>query len=91
MQIADILGSAKEYQDFSNVITLKKQCYRIISEKQPLTVKNLKINGKDLMEIGIQPGVKMGQILSDLLEKVLENPELNNKEILLDLVKEGEK
>ena len=92
LRIADIKGSKnKDQSKIDNVMFLVGECHRIISEKQPLTVKDLAINGKDLMEIGIQPGVKMGQILSDLLEKVLENPELNNKEILLDLVKEGEK
>ena len=79
-------GSAKKYQDFSNVISLKEQCFKILNEKQPLTVKDLAINGYDLMGLGIQQGKEIGIALNWLLEKVLNNPELNNKEILLDLV-----
>ena len=87
LRIADIKGSKnKDQSKIDNVMFLVGECHRIISEKQPLTVKDLAINGHDLMELGIQPGVKMGQILSNLLEKVLENPELNNKEMLLKLV-----
>ena len=87
LRIADIKGSKnKDQSKIDNVMFLIEQCHRIISEKQPLTVKDLAINGRDLMGIGIKQGVKMGQILNSLLEKVLENPELNNKEILLKLV-----
>jgi len=87
LQIADILGSAKEYQDFSNVVNLKEQCYKIINEKQPLTVKDLAINGNDLIYLGFKQGKEIGIALNSLLEMVLENTELNNKEILLKMVK----
>jgi len=82
LQIADVLGSAKEYQDFSNVISLKEQCFKILNEKQPLTVKDLAINGHDLMNIGIQQGKEIGIALNWLLEMVLINPNLNNYEDL---------
>ena len=89
LRIADIKGSKnKDQNKIDNVMFLVGECHRIVSEKQPLTVKDLAINGKDLIDIGIQPGIKMGQILSDLLERVLDNPELNDKEMLLYLVKE---
>ena len=32
---------------------------------------------------GIQPGKEIGEILHQMLEKVLEEPELNEKEVLL--------
>jgi len=89
LQIADIKGS-KEPHDFTQVINLKNEVEGILNEKQPLTVKDLAINGYDLMKAGIQPGIKMGQILNGLLEKVLDNPKLNTKEMLLNLVKEME-
>jgi len=82
LQIADILGSAKEYQDFSNVINLKEQCHRIINEKQPLTIKDLAINGKDLIYLGFKQGKEIGIALNWLLEMVLINPNLNNYEDL---------
>ena len=90
LQIADILGSAKEYQDFSNVINLKEQCCKIINEKQPLTVKDLAINGKDLMEIGFKQGKEIGIALNWLLEMVLINPDLNNyKDMSEHIIRRG--
>lgn len=87
LQIADIKGTKKPF-DISNVENLKQQVYKILNQKQPLTVKDLDINGYDLIEIGIKPSKEMGNMLNNLLEMVLENPDLNKKEILLKIVKE---
>lgn len=87
LQIADIKGCAKEYRSFENVLKLKKQCYEIINEKQPLTVKDLEINGNDLINLGIKQGKEIGNILNKLLEIVLESPNMNDKNKLLDIIK----
>ena len=88
LRIADIKGSKnKDQSKIDNVTFLIGECHRIIAEKQPLTVKDLKINGHDLMELGIKQGSMMGEILNGLLEKVLENFELNNKDVLLEIVR----
>jgi len=87
LQIADIKGCAKEYQNFDNVLKLKEECTKIIEEKQPLSVRDLKINGKDLMLLGIKQGKEIGNILNQLLEMILENQKLNEKERLLEIVK----
>lgn len=61
--------------------------YAEIKENQePFGVKNLAINGNDLKEIGIF-GKEIGEVLNALLEKVIENPELNEKETLIEIVK----
>lgn len=88
LQIADIIGAKHFYnQDhIQEVINLKNQVYDILNTKQPLTIKDLDINGYDLMDLGIKPGKEMGVILNNLLEKVLENPELNNKEELKKII-----
>ncbi|KEI98348.1 CCA tRNA nucleotidyltransferase [Clostridium botulinum] len=86
LQIADIKGSAKEYHSFDNVLNLKIKCEKILSEKQPLTIKDLDINGYDLMELGINQGKEIGIMLNKLLDIILENPNLNNKEDLIKIV-----
>jgi hypothetical protein len=49
----------------------------------PISAKMLKVNGKDVMEIlNISAGPRVGQILSILLDKVLEDPHKNTKENL---------
>ncbi len=83
LQIADIIGSKPPY-DFENVISLKNELRRIIEAKEPISVKQLAVNGYDLIEIGIEPGKRMGEILNELLQMVMEHPEQNNKEYLLE-------
>lgn len=51
---------------------------------QPMTVTDLAISGHDLMEkLNLKPGPIIGQILNQLFEEVFDQPELNQKEILL--------
>lgn len=58
-------------------------------KRDPVSAKMLKINGNDIMKIlGISPGPKVGQILSALLEEVLDDPKKNEKEYLEKRAKE---
>lgn len=47
--------------------------------------KDLAINGKDLIELGMKQGKELGYVLEQLYQAVLEEPKLNNKETLLEL------
>lgn len=51
----------------------------------PTTQASLAINGHDLINLGIQPGPQLGQILNSLTEAVVEDPALNTPETLLEL------
>ena len=60
----------------------------IITNKEPLFIKDLAITGENLIsEFNLKPGKIIGDILNFLLDKVLEIPELNSKEELLNLTK----
>lgn len=56
---------------------------KLLKEKPALTIKDLAVNGKALMEKGIPAGPKMGEILKHLLDYVLEEPGRNTEEELL--------
>ena len=56
---------------------------KIKEAKQCVSLKELAVSGSDLIAIGIKPGKEIGEILNRLLEMVIEDPELNQKEILL--------
>ncbi len=64
---------------------LEEMKQRMIDQlNQPMDLKDLKINGTDLMsELKLQPGRILGEILNHLFELVLDNPELNTREQLL--------
>lgn len=85
---ADMLGQSdymqeKKQQDYRHLLEM----YREIREAQEcLLIRDLKLDGKDLIAMGVQPGPDMGKILNDLLQQVLEEPQLNTKEKLKELV-----
>ena len=64
---------------------LKDRIEKIMKEQNALSLKDLAVNGKDLMNKGIPSGKKLGVILNNLLDAVLEDPNMNNKEKLLEL------
>lgn len=62
---------------------------KVITGKQCVSLKDLAITGKDLIEeAGMQPGPKIGEVLGRLLDIVIEEPAQNNREILLKLAEE---
>ena len=85
LQIAHIQGS-KLTCNFSNINKAKDLCEKILKEKQPLTVKELDINGHELMKYGVGKGKEIGNILNRLLDIVLDNPSLNRKDLLINEV-----
>lgn len=62
--------------------------YRSVIEKnEPYNIKDLKINGNVLMEQGIASGKGVGECLNMLLDKIIENPELNNEQELVKIAR----
>lgn len=47
--------------------------------------KEMKINGSDLIKMGVEPGPKLGDILDRLYEQVLDDPSLNEAQNLKSL------
>jgi tRNA nucleotidyltransferase (CCA-adding enzyme) len=52
----------------------------------PTSRGQLAVTGADLLGAGVPPGPEVGRLLGRLLEAVLENPALNSREALLELV-----
>jgi len=62
---------------------------RELERASALKITDLEIGGEDVMRtLGIGPGRVVGQVLSRLLDRVLEDPDLNSRETLLRLVPE---
>lgn len=86
LNIADIKGKA-DMRSIDKVYNLQKKCKEILEKQEPLSIKDLKINGNDIIKTGVKEGKKVGEVLQYLLEKVLENPCLNNRKDLLEITK----
>ncbi|PIQ72459.1 hypothetical protein COV86_02920 [Candidatus Roizmanbacteria bacterium CG11_big_fil_rev_8_21_14_0_20_35_14] len=57
-------------------------------QKQPFQIKDLKINGNDVMKVlKIKPGPKVGEVLKKIFDKVVEKKLKNEREILLKEIK----
>jgi tRNA nucleotidyltransferase (CCA-adding enzyme) len=83
LMIADRKASSPEYRKYDDILKLKRACDKILNSKEPLTLKDININGKDLISLGIAEGENIGILLKYLLELLLEKPNLNTKEILI--------
>lgn len=69
-------SKADEYDEF--IQRIKKV------QNEPLTIKDLAINGNDLMQLNIKHGPEIGKILNQLLEMVLDDSSLNIREKLIE-------
>lgn len=83
---ADRLGSGAKESSWRWEL-FKKRLVEV--QKQPFSIKDLKVDGKDVMEIlKIKPSRKVGDILKSLFAEVELDPKLNDREILLTKIKE---
>lgn len=57
-------------------------------QKQPFQIKNLKINGNDVMKIlGFSPGPKVGEVLKKIFNQVIEGKLKNERRDLIEVLK----
>ena len=82
---ADASAHAKEYRDREEYISsLLKILEKIEKENQCFSLKSLKVNGNDLIELGYAPSKQIGVLLNKLLLSVIDGKVENDKQKLLD-------
>lgn len=85
MRAADTLGNGLRRRIAPELKELRRRSDDILARESALSVRDLAIGGEDLMTaLGLAPGPEIGRILRELLEDVLDQPELNTRETLLD-------
>lgn len=90
LRLSDVYGMRCEKisvnsESVKNLLELKERIEKVRKEKSALTIKDLEVNGNDLMSLGIPKGKEIGFILKELLETVLDDPSQNEKERLLKI------
>lgn len=82
---ADIRGQSPNPapERIQKIRNIEKVLEEILKEKECFSMKDLAINGSDLLEMGMEEGKEIGIILNSLLEKVMEGEMENKKEVLV--------
>lgn len=81
---ADIMGQSSDF--ISRLEDLDKIAEIFNSMDNPsVNVKDLAIDGKDLITLGFKTGPAIGDVLNKLLQAVIDNPDLNNRTSLLKM------
>ena len=85
---ADNMGQAPEKvrSRLAELDVINSKAEQILAEGQCFTLKDLTVNGRDVIAAGIEPGTKVGQVLSELLEQVLSRNVPNERSALLKLL-----
>lgn len=86
VKYADTIAQSmyKREEKLKYIEEYKAMYEEILASKQCVEKKDLAIGGQELMEIGMKPGKEMGLVLSELYSKVLDEPELNTKDKLIE-------
>ncbi len=93
LRMADMYGMWNEKVDIRYsasvqlLLELKARVENELNKKTALSLKSLAVNGRDLMNEGIPSGKILGRILNELLDCVLEDPSMNQKEKLIATAK----
>lgn len=87
LRVADRLGNGLKPNPITpKQLDFEKRLVKLFAESNCLSVKNLAINGKDIMAVfKVKPGAIIGHVLNKLLEAVIDNPSLNNREALIEM------
>jgi tRNA nucleotidyltransferase/poly(A) polymerase len=65
-----------------------RSAHRVLLQRPVISVGDLAIDGSDLRELGLTPGPRYGEILRLLLDRVIDDPDLNGRDPLLRIVRE---
>jgi len=85
LRMADTAGTAGFEPDPAALLPFRWRIESVLAKSSALSLKDLLVNGKDLMAAGVKPGKHVGLILNELLEAVVDDPGLNTRERLLEI------
>ena len=89
IKYADVMAQSELQRD-SKLVKLEqlRTSYQdVLDQGMCISLKSLAVSGRDLIQAGMKPGQEIGQALNHLLEVVLENPDMNDKGSLMELIK----
>ncbi|MDR2731366.1 MAG: HD domain-containing protein [Treponema sp.] len=82
---ADTYAFTGEETEPRMLLELQDRVEKILEKGRVFSLKDLAVSGNDLILAGMKPGKKMGVVLNQLLETVLDDPAQNTKEKLIEI------
>ena len=84
---ADIKAQAYTEQEsrLQKIDNIEYILEEVLQKDECFSLKDLAVNGKDLIEIGYKPGKEIGEVLNNLLDSVISGEYINEKEKLLEI------
>jgi tRNA nucleotidyltransferase (CCA-adding enzyme) len=86
LRIADLRARSADDPRLDAANALWRRVRRELAGPAPLEIGDLAISGAELRALGLPPGPLYGEILRDLLERVTDDPSLNDRETLMGMV-----
>ena len=86
---ADGMGQAYELvkDRLVELEEMKSKAEEIVAQGQCFSLKDLAVNGRDVIAAGIEPGPEVGRVLNGLLDHVIGGETANNRDVLLELIR----
>jgi putative nucleotidyltransferase with HDIG domain len=83
LRLCDTYATALAEPDPASLMPLRCRIETMLEKSTALNLKDLAVNGNDLIAAGLRPGKRLGIILDELLQAVIDDPALNTRETLL--------
>lgn len=89
LECADVKSQNPSYTQkrLDNIATFGQTVEQVLAEEQCFSLKQLAIDGRALMDLGVPQGPEIGKILNALLQQVLDGELANDKQSLLEAAK----
>ncbi len=87
---ADNLGQSEEFRYRQDILQeLENSARRILDEKACFSIKDMAINGSDLIKLGMVQGPEIGEVLEMLLDRVISGEIKNDRQELIACLKDS--
>lgn len=88
LRLADCRARGGDPRRAAELLALLRRVRALLRSAPALSIGDLAVDGASLRSLGLPPGPLYGEILRDLLERVTDDPSLNTRERLLEIVRQ---
>ena len=83
LNIADTVGTGMPREnDVEAIKIMREKVRKELFSPRPITMKDMPINGHDIMAMGVPAGPEVGKVMKQLFDTYLKNPKMSREELL---------